>query len=236
MSGRDTRGAWILGTDPASARTIATAGFDWVALDLQHGRLDDARMYDVLAATADTVPRWVRVRALDPGLIGRALDSGADGVIVPQVSSAADARAAVVATHHPPRGVRSWGPLSGYGASEREPRVAVMIETALGLEGAGAIARTPGVDLVLVGPFDLALACGTDVDGLLAAAGADPRSPLPTVRDAALAAGVRIGAFAGTPDVAARFADLGYRDLVVATDESLLRDAARRAAQSAAIG
>ncbi len=224
MDDTGSRGAWILGGDPHAARAIAGAGFDWVAIDLQHGRIDDARAYELLLATAGTVPRWVRVGAGDAARIGRALDAGADGVIVPQVQSADEAAAAVRAARYPPHGDRSWGPLGGYGTADpgRAPLVAVMVETAQGLADVDAIAAAPGVDLVLVGPFDLALALGDTVTGLLDAAAADPTSPLARIRDAVRAAGVRLGAFAGTPAATRRFADLGYDDLAVATDALLV--------------
>ena len=218
------RGAWIQGTDAATARALATS-LDWIAIDQQHGRADDRAMLELLAATAGLCPRYVRVRSLDAGLIGRALDGGADGVIVPQVSSAAEARAAVEASHYPPRGNRSWGPMV-----EHSPDVVVgvMIENTAGLADLAEIAAS-GADLIFVGPYDLSLSMGTTVDALL-----DEQTTLVTIRDAAIAAGVAIGAFAGTPARAARFAALGYRQIAVITDARLVVDAAARVATETA--
>ncbi|WP_159501251.1 HpcH/HpaI aldolase/citrate lyase family protein [Microbacterium sp. 18062] len=223
------RGIWMLGTDPGAARTIAVAGIDWIAFDLQHGRIDDARMHDLLLATAGTVPRWVRVGAADAARIGRALDSGADGILAPQVSSRDEAEAVVRGALYPPDGARSWGPLAGYGAKAvpATPRVGVMIESEAGLRAVDEIAAVPGIDLVFVGPFDLALSLGTTVEDLLDAAD-DPASPLARIRDAARAVGVRLGAFAGTPRSARRFARIGYRQLTVATDILLLTEGVER--------
>jgi 4-hydroxy-2-oxoheptanedioate aldolase len=209
------RGAWIQGDDPATARALA-AELEWIAIDQQHGLADDRVMLDLLAATAGLCQRYVRVRSLDAGLIGRALDGGADGVIVPQVSSVAEARAAVAASHYPPRGHRSWGPLVEHSP---EVVVGVMIETATGLTAVAEIAAS-GADLLFVGPYDLALSLGTTVDTLL-----DEQTALTTIRDAAIAAGVALGAYAGTPARAARFAALGYRQLAVTTDAQLDGDA-----------
>jgi len=220
------RGAWIQGTDAITTRALA-ASLEWIAIDQQHGRADDRAMLDLLAATAGLCQRYVRVRSLDAGLIGRALDGGADGVIVPQVSSAAEARAAVAASHYPPRGDRSWGPIV-----EHSPDVVVgvMIENAAGLAGLAEIAAS-GADLLFVGPYDLALSLGTTVDALL-----DEQTTLVAIRDAAIAAGLAIGAFAGTPARAARFAGLGYRQIAVVTDGQLVVDAAAHlAAQTAAL-
>ena len=223
------RGAWIQGRDPHATRTIA-ASLDWIAIDMQHGVADDRAMLELLAATAGLARRYVRVRSLDAGLIGRALDGGADGVIVPQVSSGAEARAAVDAAHYPPRGNRSWGPIA---PAPSGVIVGVMVENALGLAAVTEIAAS-GADLVFVGPFDLSLSLGTTVDALLDAAETDQTSPLPTIRDAAIAAGVAIGAFGGTPARAARFAGLGYREIVVTTDGQLIADAASQLAASTA--
>ena len=210
------RGAWIQGTDAATARALATS-LDWIAIDQQHGLADDRVMLDLLSATAGLCQRYVRVRSLDAGLIGRALDGGADGIIVPQVSSAAEARAAVSASHYPPRGDRSWGPIV-----EHSPDVVVgvMIENAAGLAELAAIAAS-GADLLFVGPYDLSLSLGTTVDALL-----DEQTTLVAIRDAAIAASIAIGAFAGTPARAARFAALGYRQIAVITDGRLVADAA----------
>lgn len=218
-----SRGAWVLGTDPAHTRTLAAAGFDWLTLDLQHGRLDDAAMIAALSSTASSVPRWVRVRSLDAGLIGRALDAGADGVIVPMVESAAQARAAVAASAYPPAGSRSWGPFgAGYSSPSAAPPTlcAVMIETSSALDDVDAIAAVEGVGMLFVGPFDLALALGLDLDAMLADDSTE--SPLRRVAEAARSAGLRAGAFAGTPERAARLFDLGYDDVAVTTDAALI--------------
>jgi len=213
------RGVWIQGSDPFTTRGIAT-GVDWIAIDMQHGRADDRGMLELLDATVGLCQRYVRVRCLDAGLIGRALDGGADGVIVPQVSSGAEARAAVAAAHYPPRGERSWGPIA---SAPPSIVVGVMVENAAGLAAVADIAAS-GADLIFVGPFDLSLSLGTTVDALLDLAETDPASPLPTIRDAA--AGLALGAFAGSAARAERFSAIGYRQLAVVTDMQLIADAA----------
>lgn len=219
------RGAWILGTDPGNARTIAAAGFDWLLLDQQHGRLGDSETLTLLEATEGTVPRWVRVRSLDEGLIGRALDSGAQGVVVPMIESAEQAARAAKASLYPPLGVRSWGPIaSGYSTPGKAPHsdmvCGVMIETATALEQIEAIAATPGIDMLFVGPFDLSLALGMELEELLKAEGAD--APLRRIIDAARAAGIRAGAFGGEPKKAAVLTALGFDSVAVSTDTVLI--------------
>lgn len=220
-------GVWSLLGEPRTAAALEHAGFDWVLLDQQHGHFDDAAVRATLALRREhRVPILVRPRANDAGLIGRALDAGADGVLVPLVESAAEAAAAVAAAHHPPRGIRSWGPLPGLertdGVDGRPPApfVGVMVETAAGLADVAAIAATPGVDLVFVGPFDLSLSLGTTVDELLA----DEReeAPLPRILAACAAAGVASGAFGAVVPRARTFVRLGFTWVVAVLDTGVL--------------
>jgi 4-hydroxy-2-oxoheptanedioate aldolase len=211
---------------PGVAAALA-AGLDWVCLDGQHGRWDDARVLAALDALPTGPGRiLVRVRSLDEGLIGRALDAGAHGVIVPMVESVEQAEAAVAAVRYPPAGRRSFGPIATpYGApSDTEAANAavlcvVMIETAVGLDAVEAIAAVPGVDLLFVGPFDLSLSLGTDVDGLLSDGAA---GPLGRVVAAAAATGIRAGAFAGTPARARRMAEVGFTFIAGTTDTDVV--------------
>ena len=207
---------------PGVAAALAS-GLAWVCLDEQHGRWDDARVLAALDASSPGPGRiLVRVPSLDDGLIGRALDAGAHGVIVPMVESVAQAEAAVAAVRYPPAGRRSFGPIAAphgapadTAAANAANLCAVMIETAAALEAVEEIAAVPGVDLLFVGPFDLSLALGTDVDALLADGGA---GPLGRVVAAAEAGGIRAGAFAGTPDRARRMAELGFTFIAATTD------------------
>jgi 4-hydroxy-2-oxoheptanedioate aldolase len=174
----------------------------------------------------------VRVRSLEAGLIGRALDAGANGVIVPMVSTAEQARAAVSASHYPPLGQRSWGPIfdtyeAGTTPSDRNAAVmcAVMIETPAGLDNALDIAATPGIDMVFVGPFDLALALGVNVDVLLS--DTTETGPLQRIVQACTTAGIIAGAFGGTPERAARLRRHGFTYLAAATDALVITRGAR---------
>jgi 4-hydroxy-2-oxoheptanedioate aldolase len=107
------------------------------------------------AIQAGGAPGLVRVAANDPWVIGNALDLGAQGVIVPMVEDDSQAARAVAACRYAPDGVRSFGALRGAGGPS--PLCLVMIETRTGLEHAEAIARTPGLDGIYIGPSDLAL-------------------------------------------------------------------------------
>lgn len=184
---------------------LATAGFDAVVIDLEHGAVEQADLPGLAAAAAAAgVAAWVRLPDRDPALVARALDAGVDGIIAPHVDSARDAHELVAAARFPPEGRRSLNPYVrglGYGArATAAPRVLAMIESAAGLAEAEPILQTAGLDGVFVGPMDLAGSLG--VPG-------QPTHPL--VRDAVesvLAAAVRhqrVGAtYAPDPTTARR--------------------------------
>jgi 4-hydroxy-2-oxoheptanedioate aldolase len=227
MTEQTRLGVWAMLGEPRTAAALEHAGFDWLVLDAQHGHFDDRTVRETLTLRREhRVPLLVRTRANDAGLIGRALDAGADGVVVPLVQSAAEAEAAVSAASYPPRGIRSWGPLPGLERVDSPtggppaPFVAVMVETAQGLADIEAIARTPGLDLVFVGPFDLSLSLGTTVDGLLGDDG--DASVLQRILAACEAAGVAAGAFGASVPRARRFVELGFTWVIAALDTGVL--------------
>jgi 2-dehydro-3-deoxyglucarate aldolase/4-hydroxy-2-oxoheptanedioate aldolase len=144
------------------------AGADAIVIDVQHGLWNRTNLEAAVGAVAPAASALVRVAENTALAIGQALDTGAEGVIVPLVEDGAAAAQAVAAARFPPHGHRSGGgvrPLaSGFMdycaiANERTV-VGVMIETVRGVENASAIARTPGVDFVLIGTGDLALSLG----------------------------------------------------------------------------
>jgi 4-hydroxy-2-oxoheptanedioate aldolase len=164
-----TLGAWCMIPEPLTAEALGRAGFDWVLVDMQHGCMDYETALNMIRAI-DTTPALpvLRVPWNDPGIIGRALDAGALGIIIPMIQTADDARRAVDACLYPPKGRRSFGPVRvgtrdgpGY-FMEANDRVAVipMIETPEALANVEQIAAVPGVDALFVGPFDLSIALG----------------------------------------------------------------------------
>lgn len=234
-------GIWCMLGEPLTTVQIARAGFGWLCLDAQHGAFDDAAVIATmraLAALSERPPVAVRVAELTAGAIGRALDAGADIVIVPMVETVEEAEQAVRATHYPPLGRRSWGPLSGlWGTDAPSPTAAhtelwVMIETRAGLDAVERILAVQGVTGVLVGPFDLSLGLGVELTELLAAD--QPGDPLPSIVAAARRTGRRAGVFAGDPVRANRLRRLGFEAIAVATDSTLLEHGARAVLGAAA--
>ncbi len=153
---------------PIVAGFLARAGFDFVLVDNQHGNWDDTTSLHAFQAIAlEGCMPFTRVRKNDFYAIGRMLDRGAFGIVVPFVNSAQEAQAAVYAMHYPPVGGRSYGFVlaeyhgSGYGSwIDEQVYLAVQIETAEAVARAEEILATPGVDGCWVGPTDLAASLG----------------------------------------------------------------------------
>ncbi|MFR9806593.1 HpcH/HpaI aldolase family protein [Pseudonocardia sp. RS010] len=211
--------------DPHVAETLAMAGFDYLYLDQQHSVGGLASPVEMLRATARTgTTALVRVAANDPVLIGRALDAGAEGVIVPNVESAEAARRAAAAVHYPPLGVRSWGPTrSAYGLGPDPATVngqvlcLVMIETAEGVAQAKEITAVPGVHGVYVGPGDLAVSLG--LDPVTGPRDDRHRTAVAEIVAACAAAGIAAG-ITGDPVTEA---DRGFRMVTAGSDVGFLK-------------
>ena len=164
---------WVNIDSAFAAELMALAGFDSLTLDLQHGMHDEASMVGCLQAIRGfPVTPMVRVAWNEPVGIGRALDLGAEGIICPQIGSAAEAQALVRYCKYPPLGGRSNGPvrasLYGDGATYQaranaETLCIPLIETRSGAENLGAILDVEGVDGIYVGPSDLRLSYGLPV-------------------------------------------------------------------------
>jgi 4-hydroxy-2-oxoheptanedioate aldolase len=164
-AGETLYNAWISLGVPIGVELAADAGADLVTIDQQHGLGGNAEMLACLtAARAAGVPALVRVARNDGGLIGRALDAGAHGVICPMIDSAEDAQTLVGAVKYPPDGARSSGPFRAaigkpdYISTANAFTIACgQIETRAGLDAADAILETPGLDMICAGPNDMAL-------------------------------------------------------------------------------
>jgi len=223
-------GGWCVIPGSFTAEIVASAGFDWVCVDVQHGLIGYQEMLVMLQAVAVVgVPSIVRVPWNDPGWIMKALDAGAAGVIVPMVNSPAEAAAAVGACRYPPDGYRSWGPTrASLGVPDYSPELAnrsvicaVMVETVAALDQLAEIVSVPGVDAVFIGPSDFALSMGFG-----------PRTDEPehrrllegvpaVCRDHSVVAGIACG----SAELLARWRQAGYTMLAAPSDLVTLRRA-----------
>lgn len=168
-AGEVTMGGWLGIPSSFSAEFMAHQGFDWLCIDMQHGLVDYQVATTMLQAisTTDTIP-FVRVPWNEFGIIGKMLDAGAMGVIIPMVNSVEEAKAAVAACRYFPEGARSFGPARAamyagadyYDHANREIAVIPMIETQQAVDRIDDILAVPGIDAVYVGPADLSITYG----------------------------------------------------------------------------
>lgn len=211
---------------PLTAEMAGVAGFDWVLLDHEHGPGSDTTLLHQLQAVATTpAAAIVRIAANDPTRFKRALDAGAHGIMVPYVSSAAEAKAAVDAMRYPPRGTRGVAKLTratAFGqdfaaafAHGHERLVAMLqIETREGVEHIEEIAAVDGADVLFVGPLDLTANLG--ICG-------DYRHPefvdcIARVASVARQAGKAAGILALDPSNVAPWREMGYSVIALGSD------------------
>ena len=166
-----TVGSWITLAHPAIAEIMSKAGFDWLAVDLEHSVITIREAEELIRVIelCGVVP-LVRLSANDPVQIKRVMDAGAHGVIVPMVNSKKDAIAAVNAVRYPPSGNRGVGlaRAQGYGLNlenyaqwvKDESMVIVQIEHINAVDNLQDILTVNGVDAFIVGPYDLSGSLG----------------------------------------------------------------------------
>jgi 4-hydroxy-2-oxoheptanedioate aldolase len=238
-----SHGGWCMVPSAFSAEVVSASGCDWLVIDLQHGLIGDEEMRGMVQAAAiRRTPVIVRVPWNEPAPIMRALDAGAEGVIVPMVNTVAEAERAVRASRYPPRGFRSWGPLRSSMAQpgftpelgNEQTVCIVMIETEEAFENLDAILEVPGVDGVLVGPNDLAISH----TGSNAGAGRSPRDVemIETIAGRCQEHGVAAGISCGDAQDARRWEQTGYTLLAVSSDVALIGEGMARSLAEARNG
>jgi 4-hydroxy-2-oxoheptanedioate aldolase len=221
VGGRAVYGGWLTIPDLLSGRLLASAGLDYIVIDLQHG---SATEHDLPAIT--TAIRYAgaspvgRVRYAHPADIGRALDLGCEAVIVPNVESAQQAATVAGACRYPPVGYRS----AGGNLATADPFCLVMVESPKAISELEATLAVPGVDGIYVGPRDLSLSLGCALDPN------DPvlREELERVWAACAAAGKPVGVHATDGATGRLYRENGCQFVTVTADAlAVARTAAR---------
>lgn len=228
-----TYGAWSGFSDTQVVQIMGRAGFDFICVDLQHSFVTMTELSPMLDALHKAgSPAMVRVPWNTPDLIMRALDLGAEAIIVPLVNNAEEARLAANACRYAPAGNRSWGPIwrnvraSVPQAPEGDASATClcMIETADGLANVDAILAVEGVDGIYIGPNDLSLSIGEERRGYL-----ESKKLHDTIRHVIArgrAAGKIVGIDCGGPEQAHYWRDQGVNFAISANDSDLLMGAA----------
>jgi 2-keto-3-deoxy-L-rhamnonate aldolase RhmA len=236
---RDERpliGTLVTLDSPEVAETLALVGIEWLFVDTEHAPALDARAVQRIAqAVAGRCYTVARVPVNEEAWIKKVLDAGADGVIVPHVRNAADARRAVGAAKYPPLGARSVGiaRAQGYGLdfvgylgrANESTALVLQIEDVDGVHNLAEILTVAGFDAVLIGPYDLSGSMGRlgEVE--------DPevRAAVDKVRAGCRTAGMPLGIYAATPAAARAEVSSGISFVAVGTDLGLMSGAARQA-------
>ncbi|WP_232661961.1 HpcH/HpaI aldolase family protein [Pseudonocardia sp. TRM90224] len=219
-------GGWLHAPSSVTAEVVGSVGFDFVVIDQQHGLVGDDALVPMLQALGATgTPGVVRATVNEHAAIGRVLDRGAAGVIVPLVDSAEEAARAAAACRYPPAGTRSWGKSRvAWHPAAPDPLCIVMVETMAAVDGLPSILDVDGVDAIFVGPTDLALSAGVPIT----ARDDDPAfiERLGSIAQRCAAAGRPVGIYCATAEQVHRSRELGFTFAAGFTETALLRAAA----------
>jgi 2-dehydro-3-deoxyglucarate aldolase len=218
---------------PEVAEVLAAAGFDWLFVDAEHSPLEARDIQALLQGAGPDTPCLVRLASGEQVPIKKALDMGAAGIIAPQINSAEQAQAVVRFSKYSPQGVRGVGigRAHGYGLRFQEYvdtanesiTVIVQVEHVDAVENIEAIVSVPGIDGVLIGPYDLSASLGRlgQVDH------PDVTGAIDHVTRACRAAGVRLGIFGASPKAVRPYIEKGFTLIAVGGDMLMLGRAAK---------
>jgi 4-hydroxy-2-oxoheptanedioate aldolase len=221
---------WLSIPSTVTAEMVARQDYDSIVVDLQHGLIDyqtALTMIQAIAAGSDATaigrPPWN-----EPGIIMKLLDAGAWGILCPMVNTPDDAETLVRTCHYAPRGQRSVGPTRAmmvYGPSyiqdaNRHVITLAMIETREALDNVEAIARTPDLSGLYIGPSDLAPSLGYPIQ--IDPTGADVMAAIERILNAAKAAGIKAGMHCMMPDYARSMAEKGFDFVTLGNDVRML--------------
>lgn len=245
-AGERATGCWIFLAGGDSTELLSLCGFDAFIVDHEHIGADFRTLIEQLrAAQASDTAVLLRVPSHDPVYIKRALDAGVDGIVVPTVETADEARAVVAAARYRPKGgnrgvgypesrAAKWGL-----AETQYPReylyellVAAIIETRKGVQNLPAILEVEGIDMIISGPGDLAADLAPDFSRLAEYGSYDDaelRALVAQIESTTKSAGRWLGGVARHPRAAPGFFAKGYDFVTITADIWLLADGAKRA-------
>jgi len=233
--GETVVGSIVSTASPDVAEAMALVGFDFLWIEAEHAPLGFTEVQTVIQAVGGRAPCLVRIPENAEVWFKKALDTGCDGLVVPQIRTADDARRAVRCAYYPPLGERSVGitRAQGYGATFLEYvesindrlLLVLQVEHKTAVEHVEEIVRVPGIGAILIGPFDLSGSLGL----LGRTTHPEVESRIETVRVACQTADVPLGIFAVDAPTAHRYIDRGFRLIALASDLTFLQRGAGEA-------
>jgi 4-hydroxy-2-oxoheptanedioate aldolase len=226
---RPPLGTWLMAAAPATAEALGYSGFDFLVVDMEHVPIEISDLAGILRAVGCTpADAVVRLAWNDQVLVKRALDAGAQTIMLPFVQNADEARRAVSFAKYPPEGVRGVAAVhrgSRFGRAvdylkraNDEVAVIVQLETPDAIERLPEIAAVPGIDAVFVGPGDLAAAMG-HIGNI---AHPDVQALIERAARSASDAGTPVGIVGPNPDMVRRFIDYGYGYVAIGSDIAMM--------------
>jgi len=229
LSQKTPLGTWLMAASPNTAEALGYAGFDFLVVDMEHASIEFSDLAHLLRAIACTpATPIVRLADNDKVLVKRAMDAGAETIMLPFIQSVEEAKAAVSYMRYPPHGVRGvaavhrssrFGTLPGYLANAHERAFTILqLETPDAIAKLGNIAAIDGVDAIFVGPGDLAATMGHIGDILHS----DVQKCIAHAVKAATKAHKPIGIVAPNPEILEKFRSSGYHFSALASDLALM--------------
>lgn len=234
--GKPSIGSFLIVDNPATGEIMADVGFEWLAIDGEHAQFTIESMRTVMLAMSRTpVVSMVRVAWNDPVRIKEILDIGPEGIIIPMVSTAEEARAAVQACRYPPEGIRGFGVARAqrYGATTKEYfdsanenlLISIQIESIEGVRNIDEILSVEGIDCLYLGWADLGGSMGIRSGGEVPP---EVWREMDKVFVAAKKAKVPAGLWVGSPEEAAKWVKKGCQFISLGSDVSYLVKAAQQ--------
>ena len=222
---------------PEVAEMIAKCGFDWLFMDGEHSPLSTLDWQRMLQAVAGRSASIIRVPEKTEAAIKKVLDIGAEGIIAPQVNSAAEARRIVEWCKYPPRGVRGVGlaRAQGYGldfatyVESANDNIAVIIQAEHidAVNNIEDIAKVDGIDAIFIGPYDLS----ASMNKMGAVDDAEVVDAIDTVTRACLQNNIALGYFGVDADSVKPYINKGYNLICTGVDAGFVTQAAQQVLQ-----
>lgn len=237
------KGEILIGTflslgNPVTTEIVGNAGFDWVVIDLEHGvGAEGDVVHQLMALKNSNVSAIIRVEGYQRQRVHRVLDLGADGIMFPRIETAVEAELSVKAMQYPPEGIRGVAKMiratrygddfDGYRETAGDELLGVIqIETLASLQHLDAIAHTPGVDVLFIGPSDLSMALGifgqTDHPLFVKTIG--------QIIKAAKDAQKQVGILLSDPADVKKYSEMGIHFIACGTDAGFLSKGAQQTA------
>lgn len=224
-------GTWISSGSAVITEMIGRIGFDWLLFDLEHGFMQESEVLDnIRAANLSGVRVIIRLGEFRPGFIARVLDWGADGIMMPHVSSPQEATAIVETMCYAPRGKRGYsGSARSFGFGSCAPKdimaweaplFLAQIENYEGVMNASRIAETDGVDMLFTGPRDLGLDLSVRKNP---SERLDYKESVKKIARAAASAGKQAGILVSPEEDITELKGYGYDSFAVGSDLAVLR-------------